>query len=146
MLLAQATSDSINVIGIVVIVLMGIGGVLSSVIGYLIISRLKAIENSVEPIPRIQVELEGMKVKVDQHSEQQGDFCDKQEEFGKRLMDVEKHISNTERIAVLEKAVKVAEDEILKMRPIVHEIPTLKQSIDILVRTVDGPAPHKAAP
>jgi hypothetical protein len=132
----QAMDQSVQVIGIVVSVLLALFTLLLGIIGYFVVSKMRSIDGSLKCLPDIQVELAGMKVKVDQQSERQEAFTDHQEAFGKRLGEVERYISNQERIAVLEKSVETLDAELGKLRPHVHSqdgfIQTLVNKVAVL--------------
>ena len=125
-------ADFIGIIGIIVSVLLAIVGLLLGIIGYFFTGRLRSIDGSLKCLPEIQVELAGMKVRVEQQSEKQGKFCDLQTIFSERLTDVEKHISNQERMAVLEESMKTIKEELSRLRVVVHVIPTLQQAVTSL--------------
>lgn len=101
--------DYIAIIGIVVSVLLALVLLLLGVIGWFVSQWMRAINKNLECLPVIQVELGQMKVKVDQ----QGTTLS---ETSKRLARVEEHVSNTERIALMEQRLASAEREVEGLR------------------------------
>jgi hypothetical protein len=98
------------------IVMCVIGFVLTTfvaVVGWLIKDRLSSIGEQLKPLPKIETELAEVKVTQKHHSEKQDEFCH-------RLEKVETHVSNTERIALMELRLTKAEEEIIGNRKFGH--------------------------
>jgi hypothetical protein len=101
--------DYTAIIGIVVSSLLALLLLLLGIIGYFFAQWMRAINKNLECLPVIQVELAGMKVKVDQQGAVLADT-------NKRLGSVEAHVSNTERIGLLEQRISSNEKEIESLR------------------------------
>jgi DNA repair ATPase RecN len=113
---AESINVLIAVIAIVVPVLGGCFGILMAVLGWLAAGRLKHIDKKLDSLPEIDKKLAAVETKVDTHAAALS-------QFGERMQRVESHVSNTERIAVLEKALTTLDSEVTnKIRPHVHQI------------------------
>lgn len=116
-----------NYINAIVGVMVFVFGILLSIIGWLIMGRVSKIETATECLPEIQVDLAGMKVKVDTLKSRQDEFCEQATDQGNRLRNIETTINNTERVTVLEGENRRHTEEIEKLRPAVHELTTKVQ-------------------
>lgn len=121
--------DQAGIIGICVTIALAMLGFLLSVIGWLLSRHLKIIEDRLKPLVQMQIDLAGMTVKVDQHSAAQ-------QETSRRLAKVEDHVSNTERVALMEQRLTVAEKDIVDLRGFRHGLETHLQTLANLVGTV----------
>ena len=105
--------DYVGIIGIVVSVLLAMLLLLLGIIGWLIVDRLRSMDGRLAALPKIEVDIASLKGTAEHHAEKQDEFCD-------RLEKVESHVTNTERIALMELRLTKAEEELQHNRKFGH--------------------------
>jgi hypothetical protein len=90
-------------------------GVAIAIIGWMCKRILASVDAKLDALPLLQTEVELVKKTQSYHSERLNDFCE-------RLEHVESSVSNTERIAVMENAVRTVQEEVKGLRSDRHEV------------------------
>jgi biopolymer transport protein ExbB/TolQ len=101
--------DWVSIIGAVITVMLFLLSTMLAIIGYLISRQLTTISEELKALPEIKVELAGMKVKVDHHSVQVTNM-------GVRVERIEEHVSNTERVALVEQKVGAMDARLTELK------------------------------
>lgn len=107
-------NESIAIASVVVPVLLAMVLLLLGIIGFFIARYMRSIDFKMNALDRIEKELEGVKVKVDNNADTTTELCE-------RLQAVESHVNNTERIAVMERTLQVLEEEVKQLRNWRHD-------------------------
>jgi hypothetical protein len=109
-------------LGAVGVGVMALFGIITAAIAWLIKDRLTSIGEQLKSLPRLETEMAEVKRDVKHHAERQDEFCN-------RLEKVETHVSNTERIALMELRLSKAEEEIIGTRKFGHWLRNALSSI-----------------
>lgn len=122
----MTTDQWIAVLAISVPTMLFLIGVLLGIIGYFFSTRLTAIDNAQvvhgEKLETIGTEVTEVKTKAAKMETSVGYLTEQTDDLCTRVGQVENHISNTERIAVMEKTQATQEKEISELRTWRHTV------------------------
>ena len=121
-------TDYVGIIGIIVSVLLALLLLLLGVIGWFVTQRLKQLDI----LPVIQIDMASLKTSAQHHAEKQDEFCD-------RLEKVETHVSNTERVAVMEREIKGLEEEVKALRQFRHDAANDLNAFKLKLAVLEAP-------
>lgn len=109
----MSTEAVLSIVAIIVSVAVFLLGCVFGIIGWFASRHVTSIDKKLDGLSTIDIKLSGLEIKVDNHTEQLNETCD-------RLRKVEEHVSNTERVAVMERQLKTADEEIRNLRNFSH--------------------------